>query len=152
MSEVGIEGKKSSSSSPVPNPNLTATNNTGEDLFSPTSAAAWALSTLHNFGAAAPNENGLRPTADSLIGTRLFNNSSATSTDSAKTFSATSELSQTVNCTTSSVHSQVESGVTWGQTEFQHRNTVSSWTILDARKIYTSCIPEIEMSSKHLTS
>jgi hypothetical protein len=42
-------------------------------MFSPkTSAAVMALSSLHNFGAAAPTPTA-RPTADSMTGTRLFN-------------------------------------------------------------------------------
>mmetsp|Transcript_25331 Transcript_25331/g.59296 ORF Transcript_25331/g.59296 Transcript_25331/m.59296 type:complete len:459 (+) Transcript_25331:208-1584(+) len=125
MSGVGLEGKKSSSCSPVSNPNLTGNSSTAEELFSPTSAAAWALSTLHNFGAAAPNDNGSRPSTDSLIGTRLFNNSSVASNDSTKILSATSEqnLTHTENCVLPAAHPHAVSGVTWGQTEIQHRNT-----------------------------
>lgn len=124
MSEVGTQGNKSSSS-PVPNPNLTSNNSNGGDLFSPTSAAAWALSTLHNFGAAAPNDSGSRPTTDLLTGTRLFNNPSVTSTDSTHIPVATSDLKprKVANCTVPAVQSQVVSGVTWGQTDYQHRNT-----------------------------
>jgi hypothetical protein len=48
-----------------------------QELFSPTSAAAWALSTLHNFGAATSADTAPRLSGDSLTGTRLFKSSSA---------------------------------------------------------------------------
>eukprot|EP00531_Pseudo-nitzschia_arenysensis_P010227 CAMPEP_0116126608 /NCGR_PEP_ID=MMETSP0329-20121206/6419_1 /TAXON_ID=697910 /ORGANISM="Pseudo-nitzschia arenysensis, Strain B593" /LENGTH=432 /DNA_ID=CAMNT_0003620695 /DNA_START=228 /DNA_END=1526 /DNA_ORIENTATION=- len=97
-----------------------------EVLFSPTSAAAWALSTLHNFGAAAPSDNGPRPSTDSLTGTRLFNNAGVASTDPIHTpavTSGTNQPSQTMQSGISAVHTQT-AGVTWGQTQFQnHSNT-----------------------------
>lgn len=49
-------------------------NNDGEEMFSPTSAAALALSTLHHFGA---ERDSRRPSAESLKGTRLFNSGSS---------------------------------------------------------------------------
>lgn len=126
MAEVDVQEKKTpSASSPLPNPNVAANANAGGDLFSPTSAAAWALSTLHNFGAAAPNDNGgPRPTADSLTGTRLFNNLGAPSADSTRPPTTTSAPNQT-NSTVIGVlasNTQATSGVTWGQTQLQHPN------------------------------
>jgi len=125
MAEAAIEEKKTSSSSPVPNPNVTSNDANGSDLFSPTSAAAWALSTLHNFGAAAPNDTRSRPTTDSLTGTRLFNNVASSTADSTRTIAATSEQkksSQDLHCSISTVHTQATTGVTWGQPQFQHHN------------------------------
>lgn len=54
-------------------PNANGENNDGE-IFSPTSAAALALSTLHHFGA----DRDSRPSTGSLKGTRLFNKSGDT--------------------------------------------------------------------------
>lgn len=125
MAEVAIQEKKTSSSSPVPNPNVTANGTNGGDLFSPTSAAAWALSTLHNFGAAAPNDTRSRPTTDSLTGTRLFNNVASSTADSTITIAATLEPkqpSQDPHCSISAVHTQATTGVTWRQPQFQHHN------------------------------
>jgi len=128
MAGTAVQGNKTSSSSPVPNPNVTASNPNAGDLFSPTSAAAWALSTLHNFGAAAPND-GSRPTADSLTGTRLFNNTARA--DSTTIPSMTSEPNQlglvsTSGMLTAPSHAVTTTGVTWGQPHFQHHNNVSS--------------------------
>lgn len=129
MAQVAVQEEKTpSSSSPLPNPNVAANANTGGDLFSPTSAAAWALSTLHNFGAAAPNDNGgPRPTADSLTGTRLFNNSGAPSNDSTSPPTTTSAPIQTDSAVIGLPASNIQAtnGVTWGQTQFQLPNHVS---------------------------
>ena len=128
MAGTAIQEKKLSSSSPVPNPNASASNGSREVLFSPTSAAAWALSTLHNFGAAAPTDNGPRPSTDSLTGTRLFNNAGRTHSDSIHTpsvASAPNQSSQNIHSGVSMVHSQGTTGVTWGQTQFQNHSTVS---------------------------
>ena len=127
MAETAIQQKKTSSSSPMPNSNSTANNANGGDLFSPTSAAAWALSTLHNFGAAAPSDNGPRPTTDSLTGTRLFNNAGVISTDLNRTSVTTSDRTQTtqnVHCGVSIAQTQVTTGVKW-QPQFQHHSSVS---------------------------
>jgi hypothetical protein len=51
-------------------------NNDGDEMFSPTSAAALALSTLHHFGA---DRGSQRPSAEALKGTRLFNSGSKSS-------------------------------------------------------------------------
>lgn len=128
MAGTAIQGKKPSSSSPVPNPTTSATNGSGEVLFSPTSAAAWALSTLHNFGAAAPTDNGTRPSTDSLTGTRLFNNAGVTNSNSIHNPAVPSgpnQSSQNIQSGISVVHSQGPTGVTWGQTQFQNHSTVS---------------------------
>jgi hypothetical protein len=128
MAKAALQVKKTSVS-PVLNPNATANNTNGSDLFSPTSAAAWALSTLHNFGAAAPNDSGSRPTTDSLTGTRLFNNVGVTSADSTRIPVATSEPnqpSQATHCAISVSQTQATPGVTWGQPQFQQLNNVSS--------------------------
>lgn len=59
---------------PVPLRQHSVTSGAPEEMFSPTSAAAWALSTMHNFGAAAPPHNTAnRPDVKALTGTRLFN-------------------------------------------------------------------------------
>jgi len=113
-------------------------NGNGSDLFSPTSAAAWALSTLHNFGAAAPNDNVQRPTTDSLTGTRLFKNGSGdtrssnpkaaleASTEYAKVSnqinSAETSTSTTYGRAMSGVAAHATTAVTWGQPQFQHPN------------------------------
>ena len=134
MAELTDTEKKmsssSSSSSPVPNQNVAANNNTGGDLFSPTSAAAWALSTLHNFGAAAPNDTGARPTTDSLIGTRLFNNADATSADAPRVPAETPGPKQINNAADvmPGPTTQAAASVTWGQPQFQHPNNVSIGT------------------------
>lgn len=122
MAEAAEQESKSSSSSPVPNPNVTNHNNSGGDLFSPTSAAAWALSTLHNFGAAAPNDNGLRPTTDSLTGTRLFNNAGGSNNDSGRNPATTLETNQATEVSQSAVSEQTATGIRWGQAQFQHSN------------------------------
>jgi len=143
-----------SATSPVPNSNVTANNNTNNnndnnggtgDLFSPTSAAAWALSTLHNFGAAAPsdNGNGPRPTTDSLqlTGTRLFNNNNNNNNNTGVTTSADAvhSAADAVHSAPSGpnqinnaagygagAHSQATPSVTWGQPQFKHPNNVST--------------------------
>lgn len=128
MAGTAIQENKTTSSSPVPNPNATANNGSAEVLFSPTSAAAWALSTLHNFGAAAPTENGQRPSTDSLTGTRLFNNAGVSNPDSVHTSAVTSgsnQFSQNIKSGISVVHTQATTGVTWGQTQFQSNSSVS---------------------------
>jgi len=122
MDEAALQEKKTSSSSPVPNPTVSSNNTNGGDLFSPTSAAAWALSTLHNFGAAAPNDNGPRPTTDSLTGTRLFNNVGVTSADSTRIPVTTLEPNQAAHCSISAVHTQATAGISWGQPQSQHHN------------------------------
>ena len=125
MSGTTLQPKKSSS--PMPTSNGAATNAGGEVLFSPTSAAAWALSTLHNFGAAAPTDNASRPSTESLTGTRLFNNGVVTSSGSA----ATPVTSSSANLSAQTLHpgivanTQPTTGVTWGQTQMQHRASVS---------------------------
>ena len=53
--------------SPHREPTLTRTSNSDDEMFSPTSAAALALSTLHHFG------DQQRPSAASMKATRLFN-------------------------------------------------------------------------------
>jgi hypothetical protein len=121
MAEADLRENKSSSSSPIPSSNVTTNNSNGGDLFSPTSAAAWALSTLHNFGAAAPNENGARPTTDALTGTRLFN-AGVNGVDSTRTNTSTLETSQSSKVTNSSIsdaHTHVTTGVRWEQQQFQ---------------------------------
>jgi hypothetical protein len=108
----------------MPNPNATANSSGGEALFSPTSAAAWALSTLHNFGAAAPTDNGSRPTTDSLTGTRLFNNAGVTNSDSSRTPALLAQpIQSSQNIHSSGVtHTQTTTGVTWGQPQLQHHS------------------------------
>lgn len=59
-------------------------NSREDELFSPTSAAALALSTLHHFGASRDNR---RPST--LKATRLFNNISNTATNTATTTTTT---------------------------------------------------------------
>jgi hypothetical protein len=52
-----------------------------EEMFSPTSAAAWALSTMHHFVVAtSPQSKTTRPNGNSLTGTRLFNGAASNST------------------------------------------------------------------------
>jgi hypothetical protein len=54
----------------------TLTSGAPEEMFSPTSAAAWALSTMHHVGASASpplHNNAPRPNVKALTGTRLFN-------------------------------------------------------------------------------
>mmetsp|Transcript_16667 Transcript_16667/g.45796 ORF Transcript_16667/g.45796 Transcript_16667/m.45796 type:complete len:450 (-) Transcript_16667:617-1966(-) len=117
------ETKTSPTSSPLPN--ATENSTSGGDLFSPTSAAAWALSTLHNFGAAAPNDNGgLRPTAGSLTGTRLFKSSGEASADSTTPPNITSAPNQIKSTAigASGSSTQPTSGVSWGENQFQHPN------------------------------
>lgn len=127
MTGTALQQKKSSSSSPMPNPNATSNNAGGEVLFSPTSAAAWALSTLHNFGAAAPNENGSRPTTDSLTGTRLFNNSVATSSESTRPPAPLTQPNQSIQALHPGAvaHTQATTGVTWGQPQSQHNSNTN---------------------------
>jgi hypothetical protein len=52
-----------------------------EDMFSPTSAAALALSTLHHFGADRGVNQRPQPPTSGLRGTRLFNTSSNTNSN-----------------------------------------------------------------------
>lgn len=52
-----------------------------EDMFSPTSAAALALSTLHHFGADRGANQRPHPPTSGLRGTRLFNTSSNTNSN-----------------------------------------------------------------------
>lgn len=139
MAEVSVSGQKAASSitgtkntnrpgnaAPVNN------NNNGKDLFSPTSAAAWALSTLHNFGAAAPTDNGERPATDSLTGTRLFNNvtgnmkninpatQGGTLTGSAADSNRKIPAITTVSASVSATKGAATPAVSWGQTNVQY--------------------------------
>mmetsp|Transcript_49133 Transcript_49133/g.55681 ORF Transcript_49133/g.55681 Transcript_49133/m.55681 type:complete len:485 (+) Transcript_49133:221-1675(+) len=142
MAEVGVSGKKTSSPATSSSVSDAPINNgNGSDLFSPTSAAAWALSTLHNFGAAAPNDNGQRPTTDSLTGTRLFkngcvetkSNNHMTALDASNEYAKVStQINNSVKTSTSTTYGRAMSGaaaaahtttsVTWGQPQFQHPN------------------------------
>jgi len=140
MVEVDVSEKKTSSPTTTSSiSDVPVNNGNGSDLFSPTSAAAWALSTLHNFGAAAPNDNGQRPTTDSLTGTRLFKNGSGDTKssnpmialDASNEYAKVSnQINNSVETSTSTTYGRAMSGaaahattsVTWGQPQFQHSN------------------------------
>lgn len=127
MAEVALQGKKTSesSSSPVPNPTTGTSTNIRGDLFSPTSAAAWALSTLHNFGAAAPNDTeNPRPTTESLTGTRLFKTITLPNSDLAglPPIAGNAAQHQSKSTVLDASASNTHASVTWGQPQFQHPN------------------------------
>jgi hypothetical protein len=147
MAEDGVPSKKKTSSPAAAtssagngNGDVVVNNSSGGDLFSPTSAAAWALSTLHNFGAAAPaNDNGQRPTTDSLTGTRLFNNGSVDPKETLEASNESDEVSNSINnfvgttitaekepAMSGLATSYATTAVSWGQPQFQQPNNVST--------------------------
>lgn len=67
MATAGSGDNEQPAQSPHREPTLTRVPNSDDEMFSPTSAAALALSTLHHFG------DQQRPSAASMKGTRLFN-------------------------------------------------------------------------------
>lgn len=139
MAEVGVPLKKKKSSPAAATSsagNVAVNNSSGGDLFSPTSAAAWALSTLHNFGAAAPpNDSGQRPTTDSLTGTRLFNNGSGNPKATLEATNESDKVSNPINNSVGTITStekelamsglaasHATTAVTWGHPQFQQPN------------------------------
>ncbi|KAG7341510.1 E2F/DP family winged-helix DNA-binding domain containing protein [Nitzschia inconspicua] len=92
-----------------------------EEMFSPTSAAAWALSTMHNFGAAAPPHNTtIRPSVEALTGTRLFNSAARSSgTIKASMDSSTA----TTQRPTTFMKGNSSSTISWGELKIHRVNS-----------------------------
>lgn len=139
MAEFDIPGKKTTPATDTKCSNkVTGIGNKNDnEFFSPTSAAAWALSTLHNFGAAAPIENTQRPTTDTLTCTRLFNNGTSSTLnvdlvsnkkavndaikDSNESTNSTVTTTSVTKCLnqTKVLATNTTAAVSWGQMDFQ---------------------------------
>jgi hypothetical protein len=109
------------SKQPVIHRQHSVTSGAPEELFSPTSAAAWALSTMHNFGAAAPPHNETtRPNAKALTGTRLFNGAVSNG-------NGTNMTEPNVDSVTpsSSFNGNPTATISWGDLQVQDAKSVS---------------------------
>jgi hypothetical protein len=101
--------------SPVPSKHISQhslTSGAPEEMFSPTSAAAWALSTMHHFCAAtSPHSKTTRPKVNALTGTRLFNGTVIDGTTKVDTHGSCLPISQ---APVGSTKSSATGTITWG--------------------------------------